>query len=166
MKKSVHRWYKKHNSLKLLDKLKRASFKPELFLLKSNCYQWCPLCNSICKPFLLTLPYPCCHFKVINDIDKIEVCTQARQSDFSLANMYQYLEQSVQNNYPHAFLKKRRGYCNHLHPLCYPPEPLDEIQPNLVCELLAWMGRATALFSPAPRGPSEELKGQLSLKFK
>ena len=24
-----------------------------------------------------------------------------------------------------------------------PPKPLDKIQPNLVCELLTWMGRAT-----------------------
>ena len=34
-----------------------------------------------------------------------------------------------------------------------PPKPLDEIQPNLVCELLPWMGRATAIFfGPAPWG--------------
>ena len=44
--------------------------------------------------------------------------------------------------YPHAFLKKRRGYCNRLRPsirlsvMLSPPKPLDEIQPNLVCELL------------------------------
>ena len=48
--------------------------------------------------------------------------------------------------YPHAFLKKRRGYCNRLCPsvppsvrlsvMLSPPKPLDEIQPNLVCELL------------------------------
>ena len=44
--------------------------------------------------------------------------------------------------YPHAFLKKRRGYCNRLRPsvrpsvTLSPPKPLDEIQPNLVCELL------------------------------
>ena len=56
--------------------------------------------------------------------------------------------------YPHAFLKKRRGYCNRLRPsvrpsvcpsVCpsvrpsvtlSPPKPLDEIQPNLVCGLL------------------------------
>ena len=52
------------------------------------------------------------------------------------------------------FLKKRRGYCNRLHPSVHPsvfpsvrpsirlsvmlspPKPLDEIQPNFVCELL------------------------------
>ena len=41
-------------------------------------------------------------------------------------------------SYPHAFLKKRRGYCNRLRPsvTLSPPKPLDEIQPNLVCELL------------------------------
>ena len=45
--------------------------------------------------------------------------------------------------YPHAFLKKRGGYCNLLHPSVCPSvryaissKPLDEIQPNLVCELL------------------------------
>ena len=48
--------------------------------------------------------------------------------------------------YPHAFLKKRRGYCNPLCPpippsvclsiMLSPPKPLDEIQPNSVCELL------------------------------
>ena len=47
---------------------------------------------------------------------------------------------------PRFFLKKRRGYCNRLCPslrpsvglsvMLSPPKPLDEIQPNLVCELL------------------------------
>ena len=47
-----------------------------------------------------------------------------------------------------------------------PPKPLDEIQPNLVCELLTGMGRATAkLFWPAPWGPGEESKGQISFNF-
>ena len=38
-------------------------------------------------------------------------------------------------HYPQAFLKKHRG---RLHPsvMLSPPKPLDEIQPNLVCELL------------------------------
>ena len=41
-------------------------------------------------------------------------------------------------SYSHAFLKKRRGYCNRLRPSVTPspPKQLDEIQPNLVCELL------------------------------
>ena len=40
--------------------------------------------------------------------------------------------------YPQAFFYKRRGYCYRLRPsvLISPPKRLDEIQPNLVCELL------------------------------
>ena len=76
-------------------------------------------------------------------------------------------------NYPHAFLKKRRGYCNRLRPsvrlsvTLSPPKPLDEIQTNLVCELLTWMGCATAHFfiGPAPWGPGEGPKGQISLNI-
>ena len=70
--------------------------------------------------------------------------------------------------YPHAFLEKRRGYCNHLRlsVMLSPPKPLDEIQPNLVCELLTWMRHATAnFFCPAPWGPGEGLKGQISFNF-
>ena len=43
--------------------------------------------------------------------------------------------------HPHAFFKKGRGYCNRLRlsfclsVMLSPPKPLDEIQPNLVCEL-------------------------------
>ena len=39
---------------------------------------------------------------------------------------------------PHFFFKKQWGYCNPLHPsiTLSPPKPLDQIQPNLVCELL------------------------------
>ena len=67
-----------------------------------------------------------------------------------------YLHESAKGFffYPHAFLKKRWGYCNRLRPsvrpsvcpsVCpsvrpsvtlSPPKLLDEIQPNLVCELL------------------------------
>ena len=49
---------------------------------------------------------------------------------------------TAHSSYPNAFLKKRRGYCNRLRPsvrlssVLSPPKPLDEIQPNLVCELL------------------------------
>ena len=42
-----------------------------------------------------------------------------------------------------------------------PPKLLDEIQPNLVCELLTCMGRATATFlAPSPRalGRGEQVK--------
>ena len=44
--------------------------------------------------------------------------------------------------YPPALKKKRRGHCYRLRPsvrlsvMLSPPQPLDEIQPNLVCELL------------------------------
>ena len=45
--------------------------------------------------------------------------------------------------YPHAFLKKCRGIAIasvhlsvRLSVTLSPPKPLDEIQPNLVCELL------------------------------
>ena len=34
-----------------------------------------------------------------------------------------------------------------------PPKPLDEIQPNLVCELLTWIGRTAAHFLAPPLGP-------------
>ena len=57
---------------------------------------------------------------------------------------------------PTLFLKKRRGYCNRLRlsVTLSPPKPLEEIQPNLVCELLIWKGCATALFFlPHPLGP-------------
>ena len=46
-----------------------------------------------------------------------------------------------------------------------PPKPLDEIQLNLVCELLLEFGRATAFFCPAPWGPGEVSKGQISFNF-
>ena len=59
--------------------------------------------------------------------------------------------------YLHAFLK---GYCNRIHPsirpsvTLSPPKLLDEIQPNLMSELLTWMGHATAQFLGArPLGP-------------
>ena len=45
-------------------------------------------------------------------------------------------------HYPHAFLKKRRGYCYRLRAsvgpsvMLTPPKPLDDIQPNFVYEVL------------------------------
>ena len=43
-----------------------------------------------------------------------------------------------------------------------PPKPLDEIQPNLVCELLPWMGCATAKeFWPGPLGRGQKVKYHL-----
>ena len=47
------------------------------------------------------------------------------------------------------------------------PKPLDEIQPNLVCELLSFMERASTnfVFGLAPWGPGEGTKGQISFNF-
>ena len=62
------------------------------------------------------------------------------------------------DRYPHAFLKKRRGYCNRVRlsvrpsvcPLCY----LLLNHRTKFCELLTWMGRATSnIFWPDPLGP-------------
>ena len=44
-----------------------------------------------------------------------------------------------------------------------PPKPLDEIQPNLVCELLTSMARATSFFLAPP--PGERSKDQISFNF-
>ena len=71
--------------------------------------------------------------------------------------------------YPHAFLKKRRGILQsppsvRLSVTLSPPKPLDEIQPNLVCELLIeWGAQRHIFFGPAPWGPGEGPKGQISL---
>ena len=47
-----------------------------------------------------------------------------------------------------------------------PPKPLDKIHPNLLCELLSWMGCATAhSFGPSPWGPGEEVKRSNIIKF-
>ena len=75
------------------------------------------------------------------------------------------------DNYPQAFLKKRSGYCNRLRPSVHlsvmlsPPKPFEELQPNLVCELLTWMGRATSNFflapSPGALGRGQKIKYNL-----
>ena len=47
-----------------------------------------------------------------------------------------------------------------------PPKTSDEIQPNLVCALLTFMGCETAIFfGTAPWGPGEGSKGQISFNF-
>ena len=66
------------------------------------------------------------------------------------------------------FFKKCPGYCNRLRPsvTLSPPKPLDEITPNLMCELLTCMGHATALFfCPDLWGPGEGSKGKISLNI-
>ena len=74
--------------------------------------------------------------------------------------MYKGFKMLMAVNNPHAFLKKRWGYCNRLRPsvTLSPPKPLDEIQPNLVCELL---GAQRHVFI----GPGVGPKGQISLNF-
>ena len=49
--------------------------------------------------------------------------------------------------------------------ICPSPKPLDEIQPNLVCELLTKMGCTTVLFLHHPLWPGEGSKGQISINF-
>ena len=72
---------------------------------------------------------------------------------------------------PTFFLKKvKRGYCNRLRasvrPLCYPPKPLDEIQPNWCLCVLHMIGACNGnFFGPAPWGPGEGSKGQISFNF-
>ena len=70
------------------------------------------------------------------------------------------------------FFKKASGILQSPPSVCLsvtlsPPKPLDKIQPNLVCELLTWMGCATAhfFFCPAPWGPWEGPKGQILLNI-
>ena len=47
-----------------------------------------------------------------------------------------------------------------------PPNPLDGIQPCLVCELLTKMGRATSnFFCSAPWDPGEGSNGQVSFNY-
>ena len=72
----------------------------------------------------------------------------------------------------HVYMVKAWGYCYRLRPCICPsimlslPKPLDEIQPNLVCELLTWMGRATAfVFLPRPLGLLGGSKGQILFNF-
>ena len=71
------------------------------------------------------------------------------------------------NYYPHAFFKKTMRILQS-PPSVRPsvtlssPKPIDEILPNLVCELLTYMGHATAqIFGPAPWGPGEGPNGQI-----
>ena len=49
--------------------------------------------------------------------------------------------------------------------MLYPPKPLDEIKPNLMCELLTCMGRATYFFWPRPLGPWGGVKRSNIISF-
>ena len=77
--------------------------------------------------------------------------------------------------YPHAFLKKRGGYCNHLHPSVCP-----SICPSRYLLLNHWMKsnqiwcvscshewgvQRHIFYGPAPWGPDKGPKGQISLNF-
>ena len=50
-----------------------------------------------------------------------------------------------------------------------PPKPLDEIQPNLVCKLLTWMGRAAAIIfalPPGALGRGQKVKIPFNINYK
>ena len=79
--------------------------------------------------------------------------------------------------YPHAFLKKRRGYCNRLRPsVC--PSVCPSVRPSRYLLLNHWTKsnqiwcvswshewgvQRHIFFGPAPWGPGEGPKGQISL---
>ena len=77
----------------------------------------------------------------------------------------------LEDFYPHAFLKKRRGYCNRLRPsvcpLCYLLlnhwTKFNQIW--CVSYWHEWGVQRQTFFGPAPWGPWEGSKGQISLKF-
>ena len=74
-----------------------------------------------------------------------------------------------------CFLKKSEGYIViasvrlsvRLSVMLSPPKPLGEIQPNFVCEITHMNGACNGknLLSPAPWGPGEGSKGQISFNF-
>ena len=73
--------------------------------------------------------------------------------------------------YPHAFFKKRRGYCNRLRPsvrpLCYLLlnywTKFNQIW--CVSNVHKWGVQRQTFFCPAPWGPGEGSKGQISFNF-
>ena len=101
------------------------------------------------------------------------------------ANNYQYEKNTpvLQDNYPHAFFKKRRGYCNRLCPSVRLSVRLS-VRPSVcpLCYLLLnhwtkfnqiwcvsysheWGVQRQTFFGPAPWGPGEGPKGQISFNF-
>ena len=81
--------------------------------------------------------------------------------------------------YPHAFLKKRRGYCNRLRPSVR-PSVCPSVRPSrylllnhwtksnkiwCVCCSHEWGVQRHIFFGPAPWGPGEGPKGQISLNI-
>ena len=78
-------------------------------------------------------------------------------------------------NYPHAFLKKRRGYCNRLRPsVCPSVRPSRYLLLNhwtksnqiwcVSCSHV-WGVQRHIFFGPAPWGPGEGPKGHISLNI-
>ena len=73
--------------------------------------------------------------------------------------------------YPHAFLKKRRGYCNRLHPSVCPSRYLllnhwtKSNQIWCLCCSHKWGVQRHIFFGPAPWGPGEGPKGQILLNI-
>ena len=73
--------------------------------------------------------------------------------------------------YPHAFLKKRRGYCNRVrlsvHPLCYRllNHRTKFNQTWCVSYWHEWGVQRQTFFGPAPWGPGEGSKSQISFNF-
>ena len=57
------------------------------------------------------------------------------------------------------------NFTDHPSVMLSPPKPLDEIQLDLVCELQEWACNNKTYFGPAPLGPGEGSKGQISLNF-
>ena len=74
-------------------------------------------------------------------------------------------------NYPLTFFKKASGILQsppsvRLSIKLSPPKLLDEIQPNLVCDLITWKGCATAhFFWPRPLGPWGGAKRSNIIKY-
>ena len=80
---------------------------------------------------------------------------------------------TISSYYPHAFLKKRRGYCNRLRPSVRPSVcPSRYLLLNhwaksnqIWCVRCSheWGMQRLIFFGPAPWGPGEGPKGQISL---
>ena len=69
--------------------------------------------------------------------------------------------------YPNFFIKKRRGYCNCLHPsFMLSPKPLDKIQPKwCVSYSHEWGVQQHNYFWPRPLGPWGGVKRSNIFKF-
>ena len=81
------------------------------------------------------------------------------------------LKDSILDNYPRAFLKKQRGYCNRLRPsvcpLCYLLLNNWTKFNQIWCVSYSheWGVQRQTFFGPAPWGPGKGSKGQISFNF-